>query len=113
MFSADRARHLQNLFLSESWEGRFKTLSDTIGFNLRIYSEDGNPIFSTEEHYPMCRGLLSAPDFRSKCYTYCHNTMMEAFSKCHSIIYELLLENVDKALCLAKDRGGNRIEVFS
>lgn len=88
MFSADRARHLQNLFLSESWKGRFKTLSDTIGFNLRIYSEDGNPIFSTEEHYPMCRGLLSAPDFRSKCDTDCHNTMMEAFSKCHPIIYK-------------------------
>lgn len=88
MFSADRARHLQNLFLSESWKGRFKTLSDTTGFNLRIYSEDGNPIFSTEEHYPMCRGLLSAPDFRSKCDTDCHNTMMEAFSKCHPIIYK-------------------------
>lgn len=88
MVSTDRARHLQNLFLSESWKGRFKTLSDTTGFNLRIYSEDGNPIFSTEEHYPMCRGLLSAPDFRSKCDTYCHNTIMEAFSKCHPIIYK-------------------------
>lgn len=88
MFSTDRARHLQNLFLSESWKGRFKTLSDTTGFNLRIYSEDGNPIFSTEKHYPMCRGLLSAPDFRSKCDTYCHNTIMEAFSKCHPIIYK-------------------------
>ncbi|MBI1811291.1 MAG: diguanylate cyclase [Nitrospirae bacterium] len=88
MFSADRARHLQNLFLSESWKGRFKALSDTTGFNLRIYSEDGNPIFSTEEYCPMCRGLLSAPDFRSKCDTYCHNTMMEAFSKCHPITYK-------------------------
>ncbi|MBA3071306.1 MAG: diguanylate cyclase [Nitrospirae bacterium] len=88
MFTTERARYLQDLFLSESWKCRFKTLSDTIGFNLRIYSEDGNPIFSTEEHYPMCRGLLSAPDFRSKCDTDCHNTMMEAFSKCHPIIYK-------------------------
>lgn len=88
MFSAERARHLQDLFLSESWKGRFKILSDTTGFNLRIYSEDGNPIFPTEEHYPMCRGLLSAPDLRSKCDTYCHNTVMEAFSKCHPIICE-------------------------
>ena len=36
----------------------------------------------------MCRGLLSAPDFRSKCDTYCHSTMMEAFSKGHPIIYK-------------------------
>ena len=88
MFSTDRARHLQNLFLSESWEGRFKALSDTTGFNLRIYSEDGNQIFSTESYYPMCRGLLSAPDFRSKCDTYCHNTMMGAFSKGLPIFYK-------------------------
>jgi len=88
MLSTDRARHLQNLFLSESWKSRFKTLSDTIGFNLRIYSEDGTPIFSTEEHSPMCRGLLSAPDFRSKCDTYCRSAMMEAFSKCRPIIYK-------------------------
>ncbi|HBR21192.1 MAG TPA: hypothetical protein DD713_01275 [Nitrospiraceae bacterium] len=88
MFSTDRARPLQNLFLSESWKSRFKALSDAIGFNLRIYSEDGNPIFSTEDHFPMCRSLLSAPDFRSKCDTYCHNSMMEAFSKCHPIIYK-------------------------
>jgi len=86
--STDRAIHLQNLFLSESWKGRFKTLSDTTGFNLRIYSEAGNQIFSTEEYYPMCRGLLSAPDFRSKCDNYCHNTMMGAISKGHPIIYK-------------------------
>jgi len=88
VFITDKAKHLQTLFLSDSWKGRFKTLSDTIGFNLRIYSEDGNSFFSIEEHYPMCSGLLSAPDFRSKCDAYCHNTMMGAFSKGLPIIYK-------------------------
>ena len=65
-------------FLSESWKGRFKTLSDTIGFNLRIYSEDGNPIFLLRS--VQCAGVCSLRLILGlNAIPSAYNTMMEAF----------------------------------
>ncbi len=94
----DRAEHLQELFLSANWKGYFKTISDTIGFNLSVFSEDGSLIFSTDDYYPICRPLLSSPDFRAKCDAYCRCTMMSAISKGKPVIYKCYAKMMSFAL---------------
>ncbi|MCE5195008.1 MAG: diguanylate cyclase [Nitrospiraceae bacterium] len=88
MFGADKLDYLQNLFLSARWKGRFKTLTDTTGFNLSIMSEQGTSIFSTEGHPSICRALLANDGFRTKCNSYCNSNVSEAISKNSSIIYK-------------------------
>jgi diguanylate cyclase (GGDEF)-like protein len=88
VLNTDSGVHLQDLFLSEKWKGHFTTLSDTLAFNLSIYSESGSELFSTEHYYPLCRGLLHSPEFRSRCNAYCHGTISRALRKGKPIIFK-------------------------
>ncbi|MBI5026967.1 MAG: diguanylate cyclase [Nitrospirae bacterium] len=88
MISTENSQHLNALFLSDEWKAHLRTLSDAAGFNLSIYSEQGELIFSTEDYIPMCRGLLSSPEFKSKCDTYCRVTMMSSIEKNKPVIYK-------------------------
>ncbi|MDI6745345.1 MAG: PocR ligand-binding domain-containing protein [Thermodesulfovibrionales bacterium] len=88
MFESERLKHLQNLFLSARWKGRFKTISEALGFYLSIYSRDGDSIFTIEEHHPVCKSLQANPDFRVKCHSYCRNAVMEAVNNEISRIYK-------------------------
>ncbi len=78
---------LQAFFLSEGWKDHVRTLSDTIGFDLSIYSGDGNLIFSVDRPYQICRELQSQPELMSECNNFCRNTMMQALVKDEPIVY--------------------------
>ncbi|HEY6009957.1 MAG TPA: diguanylate cyclase [Nitrospirota bacterium] len=72
---------LAELFRSEKWRDHFTTLSDTLGFSLSIYSQTGEPIFVSQEPFPLCRGIRSSSDaFSARCASYCHRSMMETLS---------------------------------
>lgn len=88
MFESERLKHLQNLFLSARWKGRFKTISEALGFYLSIYSRDGDPIFTTEDNHPVCKSLQANPDFRVKCHSYCRNAMMEVLNNESCKVYK-------------------------
>ena len=88
LISTENSQHLNDLFLSDRWKAHFRTLSNASGFNLSIYSEQGELIFSTEDYIPMCRGLLSSPEFKSKCDTYCRVTMMSSIEENKPVIFK-------------------------
>lgn len=95
------AESLQAIFLSKEWKGNFNTLSDTTGFNLSIYIENGNRIFSTGDYHPVCKSMLSSGDIKAKCDTYCRSTIMSVFDKKAPIIYKCYSRIINFALPVA------------
>jgi hypothetical protein len=74
--------HLKDLFLTETWQDQFVNLSDSLGFSLSIYSQDGTLIFAPMNTPPFCQGFcLTSSSFKQQCESYCHPIMMNAVSK--------------------------------
>ncbi len=81
MLNAIYTGPLQDLFRSVEWKNLFTILSDTTGFNLRIYSNEENLILSTTGYYPLCKGLLHTSELSAHCETHCLRIMMSAISR--------------------------------
>lgn len=88
MFDAEKLAPLQNLFLSGRWKARFKTISDTTGFNFSVFSKDGTPLFSTEEHPLFCRLLHEDSGSKTKCNDHCGSNIVNANYKEDSLIFK-------------------------
>jgi diguanylate cyclase (GGDEF)-like protein len=74
--------HLKDLFTTETWQDQFTTLSESLGFSLSIYSQDGTLIFAPMHTPPLCQGFcLDSSSFKSQCESYCHPFMMNTISK--------------------------------
>ncbi len=82
MVNAITEEHLKDLFSTETWQDQFVTLSDSLGFSLSIYSQDGTLIFAPMNTPPFCQGFcLTSSSFKQQCESYCHPIMMNAIAK--------------------------------
>lgn len=73
---------LKDLLSTETWQDQFTTLSDSLGFSLSIYSEDGTLIFAPMNTPPFCQGFcLSSSSFKSHCESFCHPFMLDTIKK--------------------------------
>lgn len=88
MFGAEKLASLQNLFLSGRWKARFKTISDTTGFNFSVFTKDGTPLFSTEEHPLFCRLLQENSEDKIKCGDHCWRSIVNTNDSEDSIIFK-------------------------
>jgi diguanylate cyclase (GGDEF)-like protein len=73
---------LKDLFTTETWKNQFTTLSESLGFSLSIYSQDGTLIFAPMNTPPFCQGFcLTSSSFKSQCESYCHPLFLNTISK--------------------------------
>jgi len=80
---------LQDLFTTEKWQEHFTTLSESLGFSLSVYSQNGTKIFAPLRTHPLCREFCpSSLEFRSQCKSYCHPFIVNALSTGKSDVYK-------------------------
>jgi len=53
VMNAVKGERLIDLFMSEPWQRHFTTLSESLGFFLSIYSQEGTPIFEPQRAHPL------------------------------------------------------------
>lgn len=112
MFDAEKLAPLQNLFLSGRWKARFKTISDTTGFNFSVFTKDGATLFSAEEYPLFCRILREDIESGTKCNEHCGSNIIKMIHqeeplifKCHAGImcFTLPMQYMDeKAVILGR-----------
>ncbi len=98
MVNAITEEHLKDLFATDTWQDQFTTLSDSLGFSLSIYSQDGTIIFAPMNAPPFCQGFcLSSSSFKSQCESYCHPIVTNAIAKGKPEVYKCY----SKIMCFA------------
>lgn len=88
MLNSSASKQLQTLFVSERWREHFSILSDTLGFHLSAYTEQGEQILSVGSHSPFCARLLSCAELRYQCDAYCTSAMMGVLKLTQPLVYK-------------------------
>ncbi|OGW26806.1 MAG: hypothetical protein A2X56_10520 [Nitrospirae bacterium GWC2_57_13] len=88
MLNSSASKQLQTLFVSESWREHFSILSDTLGFHLSAYTEQGEQILSVGSHTPFCARVMSCAELSRQCDTYCTSAMMGVLKLTQPLVYK-------------------------
>jgi diguanylate cyclase (GGDEF)-like protein len=111
VLSAINGEQLKDLFMTETWQSHFSSLSDSLGFSLSIYSSTGTPIFTSAQSHPLCRGVRSSSsEFKSRCESYCHPFIMKTISTGRPDVYKCYAKIMSFALPV--EYMGERAVVF-
>jgi diguanylate cyclase (GGDEF)-like protein len=85
--SSDKYLTLSQILTSEEWKDHFQSLSKSLGFNLSLYDQEGNELFSTEEN-PYCMSMKSLVRDKEEYQEPCRQKAFEAVNKKEPVFYK-------------------------
>ncbi len=89
VLDAIAGEQLKDLITTEKWQDHFTILSESLGFSLSIYSQNGTKIFAPLPTHPLCQEFRSSSmEFKSQCDSHCRPFIMNAISTGKSAVYK-------------------------